>query len=281
MEAAVAGVAVAEATSLETVAAVESIPVEPAAEVPLVSVAFVADVEEIDEDVAQAVADAERHRAATAAAGVGAAAAAASPAESRVSEPPPAPSVRGVGKATGRLGRFLPGRRPPEPVAVEAELAAVEPELAAVEPEVAAVEAELVAVEPEVAAVEAEPVAVEPELAAVEPRDQIEIPTWRIVAPVDAEASMPRPDLPSAPLPQPSRTDLRPPQWPMPAATAAPQWSSRPAATPPAVPAVDLWAVSSQDVLNRPGSGVQACVSCGLPLSATARFCRRCGSQQH
>jgi peptide/nickel transport system permease protein len=36
----------------------------------------------------------------------------------------------------------------------------------------------------------------------------------------------------------------------------------------------------SRDVLARSGSGVQACVSCGLPLSATARFCRRCGSRQ-
>jgi ribosomal protein L40E len=27
-------------------------------------------------------------------------------------------------------------------------------------------------------------------------------------------------------------------------------------------------------------AGIQACLSCGLPLSATARFCRRCGTRQ-
>jgi ribosomal protein L40E len=27
-------------------------------------------------------------------------------------------------------------------------------------------------------------------------------------------------------------------------------------------------------------SGVQPCSSCGLSLSATARFCRRCGTRQ-
>jgi ribosomal protein L40E len=33
-------------------------------------------------------------------------------------------------------------------------------------------------------------------------------------------------------------------------------------------------------VVEKAGGGVQSCVSCGLPLSATARFCRRCGSRQ-
>ena len=47
------------------------------------------------------------------------------------------------------------------------------------------------------------------------------------------------------------------------------------------VSAVDaIWAASSRDVLNRPETGVQACVNCGLPLSSTARFCRRCGANQ-
>ena len=41
-----------------------------------------------------------------------------------------------------------------------------------------------------------------------------------------------------------------------------------------------VWEESSVGVINRPGSGVQACFSCGLPLSASARFCRRCGSRQ-
>jgi hypothetical protein len=47
-----------------------------------------------------------------------------------------------------------------------------------------------------------------------------------------------------------------------------------------------LWAASAQEVLA-PVSGpavaatsVQPCSSCGLSLSATARFCRRCGTRQ-
>ena len=30
-----------------------------------------------------------------------------------------------------------------------------------------------------------------------------------------------------------------------------------------------------------PISGIATCPSCGLSLSASARFCRRCGTQQH
>jgi predicted amidophosphoribosyltransferase len=30
-----------------------------------------------------------------------------------------------------------------------------------------------------------------------------------------------------------------------------------------------------------PISGISTCPSCGLSLSASARFCRRCGTQQH
>ena len=41
-----------------------------------------------------------------------------------------------------------------------------------------------------------------------------------------------------------------------------------------------IWDASSADIVNRPGSGVQSCVSCGLPLSAAAHFCRRCGARQ-
>jgi hypothetical protein len=50
-----------------------------------------------------------------------------------------------------------------------------------------------------------------------------------------------------------------------------------------------LWAASAQEVLAQPAagarpgpaaSGVQPCSNCGLSLSATARFCRRCGTRQ-
>ena len=46
----------------------------------------------------------------------------------------------------------------------------------------------------------------------------------------------------------------------------------------PADPGAEaMWAASSQDVVSREGTGVQSCVSCGLALSSSARFCRRCG----
>ncbi|MEO8461724.1 MAG: zinc-ribbon domain-containing protein [Chloroflexota bacterium] len=45
-----------------------------------------------------------------------------------------------------------------------------------------------------------------------------------------------------------------------------------------------MWAASSQEIL-RPApqaspAAVQACTNCGISLSATARFCRRCGTPQ-
>jgi hypothetical protein len=53
-------------------------------------------------------------------------------------------------------------------------------------------------------------------------------------------------------------------------------------------PDAGLWAASTREVLaqpngDRPGAaptGVQPCSNCGLSLSATARFCRRCGTRQ-
>jgi ribosomal protein L40E len=47
-----------------------------------------------------------------------------------------------------------------------------------------------------------------------------------------------------------------------------------------------LWAESDRAVsaprgtAEKPAGGVQPCVSCGLSLSASARFCRRCGTSQ-
>ncbi len=41
-----------------------------------------------------------------------------------------------------------------------------------------------------------------------------------------------------------------------------------------------VWEESTRDLVTRPGSGIQACTGCGLPLSASARFCRRCGARQ-
>ena len=65
---------------------------------------------------------------------------------------------------------------------------------------------------------------------------------------------------------------------PLPHVTAKPD--VRPAPWFAARTNASVWDASTADVINRPGSGVQACVSCGLPLSASAHFCRRCGARQ-
>ncbi len=189
------------------------------------------------------------------------------------------------------------GAEPEDVVAVETEPGVAAESAGAAVPEVDAEPA--VDVEPEVIAapeVDAEPLQPQPD-------DRVELPTWRIVAPDTggpAAATGPAPaavpgmpgGVPIAPQrpavapaePQwPTTTEWapQPTQWPAPLASASHPSGAGPAFAPrpPAVSDV-LWAASSRDVLNRPGSGVQACVSCGLPLSATARFCRRCGTRQ-
>jgi ribosomal protein L40E len=161
----------------------------------------------------------------------------------------------------------LPEEEPAEPEVV----AAPEPEV------VAAPEPEAATVEPE-----AEPEVVEPPTApeaplAPPPPPRV-APAWTIVAP-DVATEHPAPAWPPrSPVYHPPTAPPRPeetpaihvPSWPRPAAPVA--QASPPAAT--------VWEESSVGVVNRPGSGVQACFSCGLPLSASARFCRRCGSRQ-
>ena len=171
---------------------------------------------------------------------------------------------------------------PPELVA--------EPELVAVAPEP---EPEPVAVAPEP---EPEPVAAaeaprEPVAAAEPPReDRIEQPTWRIFAP-DQTAP------PVTPAPPAGPTPAAPAPLPPPAATAEPQWPGpSPIEDSPSMALLAnrsrassdaLWAASAQEVLATPTTGpalaiagVQPCSNCGLSLSATARFCRRCGTRQ-
>ena len=123
----------------------------------------------------------------------------------------------------------------------------------------------------------------EPEPAGAGPTDAVEQPTWRIVAP-DA-APTPQHDWPVAPS-WPT-ADPRAGQGRQVPGPAAAPWASRLATARPE-PA-NVWAASSQEVLAAPGPAaagrpgtpaVQACVSCGLSLSANARFCRRCGSRQ-
>ncbi len=136
--------------------------------------------------------------------------------------------------------------------------------------------------------------------------------------PAEAPAATPTQERPpSAPtVPEIPRPALRPPQ-PAPAITpwqvvapdetpAPPARVSSPSANPPAARQEGagssmgwllrrregaqsqvssritrgVWEESTRDLVTRPGTGIQACQSCGLPLSANARFCRRCGAPQ-
>jgi ribosomal protein L40E len=81
---------------------------------------------------------------------------------------------------------------------------------------------------------------------------------WDVVAP-----EQPSDGHVSSPLARPSQLrDVQPAPW----------FAARANAS--------IWEVSSAELVNRSGSAIQTCVSCGLPLSASAHFCRRCGSRQ-
>jgi hypothetical protein len=214
------------------------------------------------------------------------------------------------GKAKSQVGGFLRRFRPGQ--SLDAELEAfererVEPAEPAAPPEAPAeapVAAEAASAEPVTAAagaeIEAGPEAApapEPEaepLAAATAADVVEQPTWRITAPDTTGATLPPASPPGIGAPSPTTADQPQgePQWP-----ARPQWPSSPqpsAGLPflgrPASPqgGIDaLWAASNQELATAPpvpgrpaASGIQPCVSCGLSLSATARFCRRCGTVQ-
>jgi hypothetical protein len=199
-----------------------------------------------------------------------------------------------------------------EPGAVPAVAAEPEPEPIAAAPEpVVAAEAEP---EPEPIAVaqpqpepEPEPVAAEHPVAASadvpEERptrdDRVEQPTWRITAPDGSpeQAPTPSPIVPPA-VDQPpaaaaaaspvQATNGKPatPEWPT-----TPQWPGQQpnlpflaGASAQSAATEALWAASARDVVAQTPptvvGGVQPCSNCGLSLSATARFCRRCGSRQ-
>jgi hypothetical protein len=125
-------------------------------------------------------------------------------------------------------------------------------------------------------------------------------PTFPVVPPRPAPTIAPQATQPAAAMPPAAMPPAATPPAAMRAAAMRPA-AGPPAAMPPAaqpqwpeapswpvnqpraaqVKGVDaMWAASSRDVLSRADSGVQACVNCGLPLSATARFCRRCGANQ-
>jgi hypothetical protein len=205
--------------------------------------------------------------------------------------------VAGARVQTRRLLQwFRPRRKSATPVATPTASTGPTEDAVTVEPAVAAV-----AAEPAVAAVAAavpEPPSVAPEVAAADagaeatpepppapaapasagpPTDIAVQPIWRMVAPDGAP---------------PSEPQSAPPAWATPgsvtrrAADAMPSatWAARVATARPLESPV--WVASSRDILaaEAPGAagpvGIQSCVSCGLSLSANARFCRRCGTRQ-
>ncbi|MCU0477368.1 MAG: hypothetical protein MUE92_01285 [Chloroflexi bacterium] len=211
------------------------------------------------------------------------------------------PVEAGRSQTRSLLGRFRPGHSAaPRPEADEAAAAlalaaaaqaAPAPAPAVAEepvPVVAEEPAPVVAEEPAPAAAEEPaPPAAEP-AAPPAPADSIEQPTWRVVAP-DAAQGPAAPAAPTTPSDWPAA-----PAWPtnpsvprpntVPGPAAAP-WAARLATARPEPTGV--WAASSQEVLLGAPAGaqqgapaIQACVSCGLSLSANARFCRRCGTRQ-
>ena len=125
------------------------------------------------------------------------------------------------------------------------------------------------------------------------PVEQVGQPAWRLIAPdATPRAADGHPaDVAAASAPTLDHSAQRPaaPQWP-----AVPQWPGQTSDTVDNLAFLtarrapdDVWAASSRDVLApapaagaTPSGGVQSCVSCGLSLSATARFCRRCGTRQ-
>ena len=125
------------------------------------------------------------------------------------------------------------------------------------------------------------------------PVEQVGQPAWRLIAPdpTPRAADGHPADVATASAPASDHPAQRPaaPQWP-----AVPQWPGQTSDTLDNLAFLtarrapdDVWAASSRDVLApapaagaTPTGGVQSCVSCGLSLSATARFCRRCGTRQ-
>lgn len=202
----------------------------------------------------------------------------------------PRPKGQKAAGAGGLLRRFRAGQSlDSELDAYERQEAAAIAEASSVEttvPEVAAAPTETpidpALAEPVVAVAAEPPVALEPEPVV---DDVVAQPTWRIVAPDPAaEPVEDTPPLPAAATSVPGAE----PQWPQrPEGTPSTglPFLNRPAAAQGGLEA--LWAESNREVVTTPGApgkaasgGVQPCVSCGLSLSGTARFCRRCGTLQ-
>jgi hypothetical protein len=196
---------------------------------------------------------------------------------------PPAPVVEPVVQAAPEAPQ--PVIEPPAPVVAPVVQATPEPPQPVVEPVTLAP-----APEPPAPVAPAAPPA--PDLAAAATAtpapadDVVRQPVWQMVAPDDAATPL-DPGVDAAATTPTSRPE---PQWP-----ARPEWPGNQAAAGlpflgrPAQPTGGLdalWAESTREVTagrapnGRTPGVVQPCVSCGLSLSATARFCRRCGTPQ-
>jgi hypothetical protein len=191
-------------------------------------------------------------------------------------------------QTAGLLSRFRPGQ------SLDQELDQYERERVAAETSAAPPPPVEAPIAPAVAASNEPVVSAEPEVAAPEPPvvdDVVAQPVWQMVAPdpgTESPTGEPvKPPFPAAATSTPPNAE---PQWPT-----RPEWTGggpatglpflgRPAAPQGGVEA--LWAESNREVVTTPASSsrtagvVQPCVSCGLSLSATARFCRRCGTPQ-
>jgi ribosomal protein L40E len=191
----------------------------------------------------------------------------------------------------------------PEPVAAEAEPEPVAAEVAAeAEPEPVAAEVEP---EPEPVAAEAEP---EPTPRPIRPVSETIL---RLPRPEAAPQPPPAPQPPAAPQPSPeelvaaqrddpelaarrAQLDMLgigdPGKGPVaPSAGTVLPYRSRGATAHPseavraaaAARDASFWEASAREVAGATSQiGVQNCAQCGLSLSATARFCRRCGARQ-
>ena len=143
--------------------------------------------------------------------------------------------------------------------------------------------------------IEPEPVAAEagPEPSTPATADVVEQPTWRITAPDLDAPSISAPTRPDDAAPRPATGPTIPaaepqwpakPEWPTPQASAGLPFLGRPAQPQGGIDT--LWAASNRELVATPPapgratSGIQPCISCGLSLSANARFCRRCGTLQ-
>jgi peptide methionine sulfoxide reductase MsrB len=202
----------------------------------------------------------------------------AAPAEQPVAAEPARPRVDRIEAPTWHVDTppapALPNGHPPEPAIIPTPGPALRP----------SVQARWPATPPKDAPSSPVPTALPP-AAPIPP--QTPPPAVQATAlPAAPEAEPQWPAAPAWPAGEPSSTSSWPidpsaaPSWPASQPGAAGSW---PAGQSRAsrVTAVDaIWAASSRDVLNRPETGVQACVNCGLPLSSTARFCRRCGANQ-